>query len=131
LATVRARHTVPPGRHHCPNSGSNRVPCPSSQAGPACVGVQLDEWKLLAGFNDGGCQLSVFDVRSLSGPSPGGSGWPAGGRHCAARRPWTQPLMALTAPARIQAFQVRGARLRTRVPAMDSAAPAASLALAC
>lgn len=93
--------------------------------GAPCVGVQMDEWKLVCGFDDGRHQLHLYDIRSLSGLSGGGNGSGSGGGAAAAaaaayggaisfrRRPWSVPLMTFTAPARISSFQVGcGARAR-------------------
>ncbi len=79
-----------------------------------CVGVQLDEWKLVCGFNDGRRQLHLYDIRSLpKGGAVGGAmeAGPAGAVggatvRCGARGPWHTPLMTFTAPARINCFQV-------------------------
>ncbi|PNH03613.1 Guanine nucleotide-binding protein subunit beta-like protein, partial [Tetrabaena socialis] len=69
--------------------------------GAPCVGVQMDEWKLVTGFNDGRCTLHVYDTRSLPRSTAGGCGGGGGG----GARPWSVPLMTLAAPARITSFQ--------------------------
>ncbi|EFJ47152.1 hypothetical protein VOLCADRAFT_92304 [Volvox carteri f. nagariensis] len=65
--------------------------------GAPCVGAQLDEWKLVCGFNDGRHLLHVYDIRSIPKVGCGGGG--------GARRDWHQPLMTLKAPNRINTFQ--------------------------
>lgn len=66
----------------------------AAAAPPSCVGVQLDDWKLVTGFRDGSNQLHVYDIRALSK-----------GHGSTARGVWQRPLMTLAAPARINAFQ--------------------------
>ncbi|KAG2442093.1 hypothetical protein HYH02_009582 [Chlamydomonas schloesseri] len=84
--------------------------------GAPCVGVQMDEWKLVCGFDDGRHQLHLYDIRSLSGATGGGGGASSGSGGGAAsagyggaisfrRRPWSVPMMTFTAPARISTFQ--------------------------
>ncbi|KAG2429919.1 hypothetical protein HXX76_010699, partial [Chlamydomonas incerta] len=89
--------------------------------GAPCVGVQMDEWKLVCGFDDGRHQLHLYDIRALSGASTGGGAGGAGsgsgggaappaaagygGAFSFRRRPWSVPLMTFTAPARISSFQ--------------------------
>ncbi|GIL53528.1 hypothetical protein Vafri_9114 [Volvox africanus] len=70
-----------------------------------CVGVQMDEWKLVCGFNDGRHLLHVYDIRSLpkAGTAAATSGGASGGS--LARRDWHEPLMSLKAPSRINTFQ--------------------------
>ncbi|GIL84868.1 hypothetical protein Vretimale_9694 [Volvox reticuliferus] len=76
----------------------------------ACVGVQMDEWKLVCGFNDGRHLLHVYDIRSLpkagaaAAATTGGSSGGGGGGSLA-RRDWHEPLMSLKAPSRINTFQ--------------------------
>ncbi|KXZ53689.1 hypothetical protein GPECTOR_6g606 [Gonium pectorale] len=67
--------------------------------GAPCVGVQMDEWKLVCGFNDGRHQLKVYDIRAVP------RGQAGGGAAVAPWRPWHEPLMTLTAPSRVNAFQ--------------------------
>ncbi|KAG2499771.1 hypothetical protein HYH03_002068 [Edaphochlamys debaryana] len=87
--------------------------------GAPCVGVQMDEWKLVCGFHDGRHQLQVYDVRSLptTGPTVDGSGGSAAGVR--RRRPWFEPLMTLTAPARINAFQFHEQQLLAGLEGAD------------
>lgn len=76
-------------------------------SGPAparhCVGLQLDDWKLVVGSNAGEGSLppggppgmiTVHDIRAAGRPEGGG----------ASR--WTSPLVSLPAPGRITCFQV-------------------------
>lgn len=55
-----------------------------------CVGVQLDDWKLVAGWGPAR-SLEVYDIRSLSGSEPGAR--------------WREPVMTLQAPARVTCFR--------------------------
>lgn len=85
-----------------------------------CVGVQLDEWKLVCGFNDGRRQLHLYDIRSLPGGSAAGGGVEAGAVgsatvRCGARGPWHTPLMTFTAPARVNCFQVWDITIEARI----------------
>ncbi len=59
---------------------------------PPCVGVQLDDWKLVTGWAADRA-LSVYDVRSLAGGAP--------------KRGWARPVMRLETPARVTCFKVR------------------------
>ncbi|GLC60336.1 hypothetical protein PLESTB_001601200 [Pleodorina starrii] len=68
--------------------------------GACCVGVQMDEWKLVCGFNDGRHQLHLYDIRSLPKASAAAAGGTGG-----ARRDWHVPLMTLKATGRINTFQ--------------------------
>jgi len=61
-------------------------------AAPPCVGVQLDDYKLVTGWA-GANALSVYDVRSLGGS-----------QH---RANWQQPVLTFEADARITCFKVR------------------------
>jgi len=61
-------------------------------AAAPCVGVQLDDWKLLTGWSTSR-SLCVYDVRSLGGSQP--------------RTSWQQPVMTLETSARVTCFKVR------------------------
>ncbi|KIY92874.1 hypothetical protein MNEG_15089 [Monoraphidium neglectum] len=55
-----------------------------------CVGVQLDDWKLVSGWGPSR-SLAVYDLRSLSGGAP--------------RAGWARPALELLAPARVTCFR--------------------------
>ncbi len=67
---------------------------PSAALGP-CVGVQLDDWKLVTGFAvEDGCGehcLGVYDIRAAASSRSA---------------PWQTPVKELKAQARVTAFQV-------------------------
>ncbi|KAI8463881.1 MAG: hypothetical protein J3K34DRAFT_133697 [Monoraphidium minutum] len=58
--------------------------------GAPCVGVQLDDWKLVTGWG-GARSLGVYDLRSLPGGSP--------------RPGWAEPVLTLRTPARVTCFR--------------------------
>jgi hypothetical protein len=64
---------------------------PPAAASGACAGLQLDDWKLVAGWGpERG--LGVYDLRSLGGGDP--------------RPGWREPAMWFDAPARVTCFRV-------------------------
>jgi hypothetical protein len=70
----------------------------------ACVGVQLDDWKLVTGFVGSEEQLlEVHDIRAAGTMSASSSSF------CSS---WQMPVLQLQAPAKITCFQVssRGVR---------------------
>lgn len=72
----------------------------AGRPGAACAGVQLDEWKLVASFDDGSSAVTVHDIRAL--PAAGAAA--AGG----ARAGWQSPALSLRAPARVTCFRFHG-----------------------
>jgi hypothetical protein len=104
--------------------GVLRAPPPPAAAAavgapaPACVGVQLDEWKLVTGFAGAGFagpgvehSLAVFDIRAAGGSGSGGGGGGGGGHGGASGRWAREPLLVLGAPSRITCFSFHGERL--------------------
>jgi hypothetical protein len=66
-----------------------------------CLGVQLDDWKLVTGWaqpRGAHHALQVYDIRAVGGSSSSASGSSGG--------PWQQPVLELVAPSRITCFQV-------------------------
>lgn len=63
----------------------------AAAAAPPCMGVQLDDWKLVAGWAGPERALRVYDLRSLAGGSP--------------RAGWAAPVLTLRTPARVTCFR--------------------------
>lgn len=57
-----------------------------------CAGVQLDDWKLVTSFDDSRNTMTVHDIRAL--PAAQGARW-------------QEPVLSLSAPARISCFKVK------------------------
>ncbi|MEW5306961.1 MAG: hypothetical protein WDW36_009388 [Sanguina aurantia] len=90
------------------SSGGGPAAAAAAAAGPPrCVGVQLDEWKLVVGFQDGSHSLTVHDTRAVSGRAgSGGNGSYARGSGIV--QGWEMPVQILTAPSQINSFQFHG-----------------------
>lgn len=62
-----------------------------------CIGVQLDEWRMVTGFADGEHSIGVYDMRAATSSAQANS--------------WREPVQVLTANARITSFQFQGENL--------------------
>lgn len=80
-----------------------------------CVGVQLDDWKLVESFADGTNTIAVHDIRCISGnptqigatkihPRPTG---------------WLTPVQVLAAPAKVHTFEFFGTTMIAGLEGMD------------